>query len=102
MQFVTQLKKRSDPSDAAPFPRYSECRVAFQTHQIITSANSKLLFQGRFRPKLPEVRTGFPLEKIGIPPIRGTMILLYFLIALAVGFLISEGVQRYLARRREQ
>ncbi len=30
------------------------------------------------------------------------MILLYFLIALAVGFLISEGVQRYLARRREE
>jgi len=29
------------------------------------------------------------------------MILLYFLIALGVVFLISEGVQRYLARRRD-
>lgn len=31
----------------------------------------------------------------------GNMILLYFLIALGVVFLIAEGVQRYLARRRD-
>jgi hypothetical protein len=57
-------------------------------------------FQGRRCPIL-KCKKWLGIKLSADSLVWGNMILLYFLIALGVVFLIAEGVQRYLARRRD-